>query len=90
MLANYGIRAPHWLTTLGRTFVTLEGTLRIVEPSFSLIDSAMEIASERARSMARPDTLKEAMQLEAARQLPRLRRIPQRSTTSSARPAAVV
>jgi ubiquinone biosynthesis protein len=38
----------------------------------------MEIAAERSRSIPRPDTLKEAVQLEAARQLPRLRRIPQR------------
>jgi ubiquinone biosynthesis protein len=78
MLATYGIRAPRWLATLGRTFVTLEGTLRIVDPSFSLIDSAMEIAAERAHTLPRPDTLREAVQLEAARQLPRLRRIPQR------------
>jgi ubiquinone biosynthesis protein len=78
MLATYGIRPPRWLTSLGRSFVVLEGTLRTVDPTFSLIDSAIEVASQRARQMPRPDTVRETIEVEAAKQIPRLRRIPQR------------
>ncbi len=77
MLADFGIRTPQWLTTLGRSFVTLEGTLRGVDPSFSLIDSALEVVSQRSR-VPRPDSIKSSMEMEAMKQLPRLRRIPQR------------
>jgi hypothetical protein len=43
-----------------------------------LIDSAIEVASQRARQMPRPDTVRETIEVEAAKQIPRLRRIPQR------------
>lgn len=77
MLSEFGIRAPEWLTTLGRSFVTLEGTLRQVDPSFSLIDSAIALVSQRSR-MPRPESLRQSVEMEAFKQLPRLRRIPQR------------
>ena len=78
MLAAYGIRPPRWMTTLGRTFVTLDGTLRCIDPTFSLIDTAMSVATQHVHHMVRPESLKDAMQAEATRQLPRLRRLPQR------------
>jgi ubiquinone biosynthesis protein len=78
MLASYGIRPPRWMTTLGRTFVTLDGTLRCVDPNFSLIDTAMSVASQHVHRMVRPESLKDAVQAEATRQLPRLRRLPER------------
>ena len=77
MLSTFGIRPPRWLTTLGRAFVTLEGTLRQVDPSFSLIDSALEVVSERS-AIPHPDSFRSSMEMEAAKQIPRLRRIPQR------------
>ena len=78
MLSTFGIRPPRWMTALGRTFVTLEGTLKSIDPSFSLIDSAMVAATEHVHTLPRPETIKDAMQAEAVRQLPRLRRLPQR------------
>jgi ubiquinone biosynthesis protein len=78
MLSQFGIRPPQWMTALGRTFVTLEGTLKSTDPSFSLIDSAMLAATERVHTLPRPDTIKDAVEAEAVRQLPRLRRLPQR------------
>ena len=64
--------------TLGRTFVTFEGTLRVVDPQFSLVDSATAMAHDRIRETLRPDTLREALTAEAMTQLPRLRRLPER------------
>jgi ubiquinone biosynthesis protein len=77
MLSTFGIRPPKWLTTLGRSFVVLEGTLREVDPDFSLIDAALEVVSQRSR-VPRPGSLKESVEMEAVKQLPRIRRIPQR------------
>lgn len=78
LLGEFGMRPPRWLATLGRTMVTLEGTLRAVSPSFSLVDALRGIAAARARTLASPDSWREVVSREAMVQLPRLRRLPER------------
>jgi ubiquinone biosynthesis protein len=65
LLGEFGMRPPRWLATLGRTMVTLEGTLRAVSPSFSLVDSMQAIAGERVHDLERPGSLKEMVTNEA-------------------------
>jgi ubiquinone biosynthesis protein len=78
MLGHYGLEPPRWMASLGRMFVTLEGTLTTVDPSFSLVESAMA----EARTQLGPDlelgSLRKVAEAEALTQLPRLRRLPQR------------
>jgi ubiquinone biosynthesis protein len=78
MLGDFGMRPPRWMTTLGRTFVTLEGTLRSVDPTFSLVDAAMADAGGILRPDVHPGTLRQSVEAEAMRQFPRLQRLPQR------------
>ena len=40
IVGNYGIHLPRWFGTLTRALVTLEGTLRGLDPDFSLVDAA--------------------------------------------------
>jgi len=78
ILADFGLRPPRWMASLGRMLVTLEGTLGAIDPDFSLVDAAMA----EAKNLVGPDltdgSLREAAEAEAMLQLPRLRRIPQR------------
>ena len=78
MLGEFGLRPPRWMTTLGRTFVTLEGTLRTVDPGFSLVDAAMAEAGGVMQPSLHPSSLRETVEAEAMRQFPRLQRLPQR------------
>ena len=51
LIGQYGIRLPRWFGTLSRTLVTLEGTLKGLDPTFSLVDAAKRHAR---RDAARP------------------------------------
>ena len=86
VLAGFGLRPPRWMATIGRTMVTLEGTLRTIDPSFSLVDSAQELAHSRAHTVPTPASLRSTMESEAISQIPRLGGSPNASTRSSARP----
>ena len=46
LIGRYGIRLPRWFGTLSRTLVTLEGTLKGLDPAFSLVDAAKRHANE--------------------------------------------
>jgi ubiquinone biosynthesis protein len=78
MLRRFGLHAPRWMATLGRTFITLEGTLRVMDATFSLVDEA----TAEMREVIGPDlsslSFRDAAEGEALKQLPRLRRIPGR------------
>lgn len=75
VIGRFGIRLPRWFGTLTRALVTLEGTLRTIDPSFSLVDAA----KAHAAGPAGPgDNWRELVEQEAIRQLPRLRRVPER------------
>ena len=84
LIGRYGIRLPRWFGTLSRTFVTLEGTLKGLDPSFSLVDAAKRHATALMPDLAVADP-QELLQRELIAELPRLRRLPAQSTSSSAR-----
>lgn len=78
MLAHYGMQPPRWMASLGRMFVTLEGTLTSVDPSFSLVDAAMDEAKDMLGPELDVGSLRRVAEAEALTQIPRLRRLPQR------------
>ncbi len=78
MVGRYGIQLPHWFGSLSRTLVTLEGTLRLVNPTFSLVDAAQARAGSAVLDRVRPASLRAALEQEAISQLPRLQRLPER------------
>ena len=78
LTGQFGLRFPEWLATLVRTMVTLEGTLKTIDPSFSLVDAAHEHAGNGVGLIAGPDGVKGVLRREALAQVPRLRRLPER------------
>jgi ubiquinone biosynthesis protein len=78
LVGRYGIQLPRWFGTLSRALVTLEGTLRLIDPAFSLVDATQARAATAARDQIRPASLRAALEHEAITQLPRLRRLPER------------
>lgn len=75
---QFGLRFPEWLATLMRTMVTLEGTLKTIDPAFSLVDAAHDHAGDTMGLIAGPDGLQGVLRREALAQVPRLRRLPER------------
>jgi ubiquinone biosynthesis protein len=77
LIGDFGIRLPRWFGTLSRTMVSLEGTLTMIDPDFSLVDAARVHADQH---MVRPSVsdLRSTIEHEAVHQLPRLRRLPER------------
>ncbi|RLE25639.1 MAG: hypothetical protein DRJ50_02565 [Actinobacteria bacterium] len=77
LIGQFGIRLPRWFGTLSRTMVSLEGTLTLIDPDFSLVDAARAHAGQH---LSRPSSsdLRAAIEYEAIHQLPRLRRLPER------------
>ena len=78
LVGRYGIHLPRWFGTLSRTLVTLEGTLRAIDPTFSLVDAARARAGATVRDRTRPSSIRTALEQEAMAQLPRLQRLPER------------
>jgi ubiquinone biosynthesis protein len=76
IVGRFGIRLPRWFGTLSRALVTLEGTLTGIDPTFSIVNSAREHAAQ-VSGLLPAGGLREAVEREAMRQLPRLRRIPE-------------
>lgn len=77
LIGDFGIRLPRWFGTLSRTMVSLEGTLTLIDPEFSLVDAARRHAETR---FGRPTVsgLRASVEQELLQQLPRLRRVPER------------
>ena len=81
LIGNIGLRPPRWFATLGRAMVTLEGTLRLLDPSYSLVDAATRLAPSLPgplSDLSDVGDLRSAALKELAVQLPRLRRLPER------------
>jgi ubiquinone biosynthesis protein len=78
LVGRHGIQLPRWFGTLSRTLVTLEGTLRSIDPSFSLVDAAQARAGSAFLGRARPSSIRDVLEQEAMTQLPRLQRLPER------------
>ena len=77
LIGDFGIRLPRWFGTLSRTMVSLEGTLTLIDPEFSLVDAPRRHAKQQ---FGRPSMsgLKATVEQELLQQLPRLRRVPER------------
>jgi ubiquinone biosynthesis protein len=74
-LSRHGIGVPRALTVLGRALLTLDGTLRIVDPHFRMGPTAQTRMSEIAvGALADPE---QEFFKELARSLPSLRMLPQ-------------
>jgi ubiquinone biosynthesis protein len=78
IIGRFGIRLPPWFGTLSRTLVTLEGTIKGLDPEFSLVDAARQHVDIALGSDADGQIDVEALlREEAMAQLPRLRRLPE-------------
>jgi ubiquinone biosynthesis protein len=78
VIAQFGLRFPDWLATLIRTMVTLEGTLKTINPAFSLVEAARDHAGDFSGTKLNITGLRATVEHEAMRQMPRLRRLPER------------
>jgi len=77
VLNRHGVKAPEALTVLARAALTIDGTLRMLDPGFRMGPAA----SERMGSLVMPTTLnpRDQVMTELVRALPALRSIPQLS-----------
>lgn len=75
-LARYDVAAPRALSVLGRAALTLDGTLSIIDPGFSMGQRAHPIVASLAHDELRGDARELAMG-EVLRVLPSLRAMPQ-------------
>lgn len=76
IVGDFGLHLPDWFGTLTRTMVTLEGTLKGIDPDFALVDAGRAFGERYVRGNTALSGWKEALEKEAMSQLPRLRRIP--------------
>lgn len=76
IVGTFGLRLPDWFGTLSRTMVTLEGTLKGIDPDFALVDAGRAFGERYVKDRHGFDGLRAAIEKEALTQLPRLRRIP--------------
>jgi ubiquinone biosynthesis protein len=73
VLRRHRVRVPRALTIMGRAAVTMEGTLRVISPGYSMADTAQELV----KTEPSPGTVQELAQNELLRALPSLRPLPQ-------------
>jgi ubiquinone biosynthesis protein len=78
-MERHGLKPPGSMVLLGRTLLTLEGTLRVIDPTFDLAPAASELlAGERRDDLADPEEL---IRREVIRALPALRSLPDHAET---------
>ena len=79
VMERHGLRPPRTMLLLSRTLVTLEGTLKVVDPAFNLPAQASElVAREGLADIGAPDEL---LRRELVRALPALRTLPEHAET---------
>ncbi len=81
ILTQFQIRVPREMTSLVRALVTVEGTLTVIEPGYSLADAAQRLAEDHLRLPEQPDPSappEELVQKELVQMLPVLRQLPNR------------
>ncbi len=74
VMQRHGLEVPGAMTVLSRALLTLEGTLRTVDPSFNIAHEATRLLPELAGEQT--DMLQEQLQKEVIRALPSLRTLP--------------
>jgi len=75
VMERHGLRPPRMLLLLTRTLLTLEGTLKIIDPDFDLPAQASELATRDA--LGDRGAPKELLRRELVRALPALRTLPE-------------
>ena len=75
VMHKHDMRVPTSVTLLARALLTLEGTLTIIDPAFSLATESRALIEETGTSAF--GTPKEMLQREALRSLPALRTLPE-------------
>lgn len=76
---RHGLKPPGSMVLLGRTMLTLEGTLRVIDPVFDLAPAAAELLSgDRRDDLVDPEAI---IRAEVVRALPALRTLPDHAET---------
>lgn len=74
VMQRHGLEVPGAMTVLSRALLTLEGTLRTIDPSFNIAHEATALLPELAGSQS--DVLQQQLEKEVVRALPSLRTLP--------------
>ena len=74
IMQRHDLRPPASITLLGRSLVTLEGTLRVLEPGFSMVEASKDVVKQHRDAFGTP---REILQHEVLRLLPALRTLPE-------------
>ncbi|HEY2300107.1 MAG TPA: AarF/UbiB family protein [Jatrophihabitans sp.] len=74
IMQRHDLRPPGSITLLGRALVTLEGTLRVLEPGFSMVEASKDVVRTHRDAFGSP---REMLQHEMVRLLPVLRTLPE-------------
>jgi ubiquinone biosynthesis protein len=79
VMRRHGMRPPTSVTLLARSLLTMEGTLRLIDPGFSFTATSREVVlSDHGDAIGTPQ---EILQREALRALPSLRTLPEHVET---------
>ena len=73
-MVRHGLEVPTAMTVLSRALLTLEGTLRTIDPSFNLAREATDLLPELADEQH--DAMQQQIEKELLRALPSLRTLP--------------
>ena len=79
VMQRHGMRPPSSITLLARALITLEGTLRGIDPGLSLVKTSREVVMTDHRDAF--GTPQELLQREALTALPALRTLPEHAET---------
>jgi ubiquinone biosynthesis protein len=74
VMVRHGLEVPTPMTVLSRALLTLEGTLRTIDPSFNIAQEATELLPALAEQQH--DAMQQQIQKELLRALPSLRTLP--------------
>ena len=74
VMQRHGLEVPGAMTVLSRALLTLEGTLRTIDPTFNLAHEATALLPELADQQS--DMLQQQLEKEVVRALPSLRTLP--------------
>jgi ubiquinone biosynthesis protein len=74
VMQRHGLEVPGAMTVLSRALLTLEGTLRTIDPSFNIAHEATALLPELAGEQS--DVVQQQLQKELVRALPSLRTLP--------------
>ena len=86
VIAAFGLDIPPELSLLGRSLVTIDGTLRLIDPEFTMTKAATAVAAQWRSEVVESGDLDSIAQEELLKQLPTLRTLPrdlQRSLRAS-------